>query len=161
VKKATFCRSLVLLAGVCAIALTNASSGHAQLLPIGAREATVDSCLSPLPVVPSDDGSGDSLCLGAKLWDTEGHMLFHIDSTEHTLTKVDWSAYMPVARLRADTIAKQIETSLGQCSRARNNDWIYWIWDNDEIHYLLGYSTGTLRLLEFQDQGSLNACVLK
>jgi hypothetical protein len=161
VKKATFRRSLLLLAGVCAIALTSASSAVAQLLPIGAHEATVDSCLSPLPVVPSDAESGDSVCLGAKFWDIEGHLLFHFDSVEHTLDKFDWSAYMPIPRTHADTIAKLIETSLGPCSRARNNDWIYWIWDNDEIHYLLGYSTGTLRLLEFQDQGSLNACVLK
>ncbi len=138
--------------------LMNALSAKAQMLPIGAPAKTVDSCLSPLPVVASDDESGDSICLGAKLWNNEGHMLFHIDTADHTLTKVDWSAYMPVPLTRADTIAKQMMSSIGPYVRARDHDWLYWIWDNDEIHYLLGYNTGTLRLLEFQDQGALNAC---
>jgi hypothetical protein len=158
VKIAMICRIILLLAGACAIGLSMVSNANAQLLAIGSREATVDSCLAPLPVVPSDDSSGDSVCLGAKLWDNEGHMLFHIDSAEHTLTKVDWSAYMPVTRTRVDTIAKQMETSIGPFVHARDHDWIYWIWDNDEIHYLLGYNAGTLRLLEFEDQGALNAC---
>lgn len=144
-----------------ALAVAYCAPAHAQLLPIGAHDATVDSCLAQLPVVPSDVESGDSICLGAKLWDIEGHLIFHIDSAEHTLTKFDWSTYMPTSRPRVDTIAKLMETTLGQPDRARNKDWIYWIWDNDEVHYLLGYSTGTLRLLEFMDQGSLNACVLK
>ncbi|HEY3873896.1 MAG TPA: hypothetical protein VGM92_00335 [Candidatus Kapabacteria bacterium] len=133
---------------------------HAQPLKIGVTGKSVDSCLSKWKVVPSDMESGDSVCLGATFWDLEGHLLFHIDSVEHTLTKVDWSTYMPVGRTEADTIAKQIETALGPCERARNHDWVYWIWDNDEIHYSLGYSTGTLRLLEFQDEGGLNACML-
>ena len=159
VKTVIICRSILLIAFVWAFGLMNASSAEAQLLPIGASDASVDSCLSPLPVVSSDVETGDSVCLGAKLYDMEGHLLFHIDST-HTLTKADWSAYMPTPLTHADTIAKLMATSLGPCSRARNHDWVYWIWDNDEIHYLLGYSTGTLRLLEFEDQGSLDACVL-
>ena len=142
-----------------AMAVSIARPVAAQLLPIGATDASVDSCLSPLPVVSSDVETGDSVCLGAKLYDIEGHLLFHIDST-HTLTKADWSAYMPTPLTRADTIAKLMATTLGPCSRARNHDWVYWIWDNDEIHYLLGYSTGTLRLQEFEDQGSITECVL-
>ncbi len=129
-----------------------------QLLPIGAHDATVDSCLAQLPVVPSNVDPGDSLCLGAKVFDIEGHLQFHIDSAEHTLTKFDWSGYLPIPLTRADTIAKQMVTSIGPFVRARDHDWLYWIWDNDEIHYLLAYNTGTIRLLEFQDQGSLNAC---
>lgn len=131
----------------------------AQPLPIGCRDATVDSCLSKWPIVVSDLDASDSVCLGAKFWDMDGHLLFHIDSVEHTLTKVDWSAYMPIARPHAETIAKKIEASLGPCDRARNHEWVYWIWDNDDIHYLLAYGNGTLRMLEFQDQGSLDACM--
>jgi len=158
VKTAIPCRNLILAALVWAVGLMNASSARAQMLPIGALETTVDSCLSPLPVVPSNVDPGDSLCLGAKVFDIEGHLLFHIDSSDHTLTKFDWSGYMPIPLTRADTIAKQMVTSIGPFVRARDHDWLYWIWDNDEIHYMLGYNTGTLRLLEFQDQGSLNAC---
>jgi hypothetical protein len=158
VKTAIICRSLLLIVFVWVIGLMQASSADAQLIAIGAREAIVDSCLSPLPVVPSDDESGDSLCLGAKFWNIEGHLLFHYDSVEHTLDKFDWSAYMPIPLTRADTIAKQMMTSIGPFVRARDHDWLYWIWDNDEVHYMLQYNTGTLRLLEFQDQGSLNAC---
>ncbi len=131
----------------------------AQPLPIGCRDATVDSCLSKWPIVVSDLDASDSVCLGAKLWDIDGHLLLHIDYLEHTLTKVDWSAYMPIARPHAETIAKKIEASLGPCDRARNHEWVYWIWDNDDIHYLLAYGNGTLRMLEFQDQGSLDACM--
>ncbi len=132
----------------------------AQPLTIGARVQNVDSCLSKWTVVASSSEPGDSVCLGAKFWDLEGHLLYHIDTTDHKLTKVDWSAYMPIPRPQVDGIAKDLIASLGEASRARNDQWIYWIWDNDEIHYLLGYGKGTLRLLEFEDQTSLEACVL-
>jgi hypothetical protein len=159
VKISTFFRFALHLTFVGAIAIILLPRADAQPLTIGVHAAVVDSCLSKWPVVPSGAESGDSVCLGATFWDIEGHLLYHIDSAEHTLTKVDWSAYLPVPRPRADSIAKQIETSLGPCDRARNSDWVYWIWDNDEIHYLLGYSTGTLRLEEFEEQVSLNqAC---
>ncbi|HET6402387.1 MAG TPA: hypothetical protein VFH95_13455 [Candidatus Kapabacteria bacterium] len=151
---------MALLAGI-AVALSAYTPRplHAQLLPIGSRDATVDSCLSKWPIVASDLDASDSVCLGAKFWDLDGHLLFHIDSVEHTLTKVDWSSYMPIGRPHAETIAQQIEDKLGHCDRARNHDWVYWIWDNDDIHYLLAYGNGTLRMLEFQDQGSLDACM--
>ncbi len=158
VKNAMFCRASLLLTFLWAVGLMNTSIASAQMLPIGARETTVDSCLSKWPVVPGDIESGDSVCLGAKLWDIEGHMLFHIDSSEHKLTKVDWLSYLPIPLTRADTIAKELMASIGPFVRAKDHDWVYWIWDNDEIHYMLGYSTGTLRLLEFEDQGSLDAC---
>jgi len=153
-------KRLALLAGI-AVALSAYTPRplHAQLLPIGSRDATVDSCLSKWPIVASDLDASDSVCLGAKFWDLDGHLLFHIDSVEHTLTKVDWSSYMPIGRPHAETIAQQIEDKLGHCDRARNHDWVYWIWDNDDIHYLLAYGNGTLRMLEFQDQGSLDACM--
>ncbi len=135
-------------------------SAQAQLLRIGAADGSVDSTLSKWKIVPSDNNSSDSVCLGAKCWDLDGHLLFHIDSVEHTLTKVDWSAYMPISRPEAEDIAQKIAKNLGQqCDRARNHDWVYWIWDNDDLHYLLAYGNGTIRMLEFQDQGSLDACM--
>jgi hypothetical protein len=150
----------LLLAATCIVlAFFAVQPALAQPLPIGAHDATVDSCLSKWPIVASDVNASDSVCLGAKFWDLDGHLLFHIDSAEHTLTKMDWSAYMPIGRPRAETIAQQIEDKLGHCDRARNQDWVYWIWDNDDIHYLLAYGKGTLRMLEFQDQGSLDACM--
>lgn len=143
-----------------AFALFVGSSAHAQLLRIGARDASVDSALAKWRIVPSDVNSSDSVCLGAKLWDMDGSLLFHIDSVEHTLTKVDWTGDMPISRPRAETIAEEIQKNLGQqCGRARNREWVYWIWDNDDFHYLLAYGNGTLRMLEFQDQGSLDACM--
>ncbi len=132
---------------------------YAQPLTIGTPVSRVDSCLAKWKIEPSDANASDSVCLGAKFWDLDGHLLFHIDSAEHTLTKVDWSAYMPISRPHAESIAEEIEHSLGQCDRARNHDWVYWIWDNDDIHYLLAYGKGTIRMLEFQDEGSLNACM--
>ena len=131
-----------------------------QPLAIGAKTAVVDSCLAKWTIVPSSSDPGDSVCLGAKLWDLEGHLLFHIDSVEHKLTKVDFSAYMPVTCQHVEEIAKLLDTSLGPCDRARNDQWIYWIWDNEEIHYILGFCTGTMRLQEFEDQTALEACVL-
>lgn len=133
---------------------------RAQPLTIGARVTTVDSCLAKWSVQPSSSDPGDSVCLGAKFWDIEGHLQFHIDSAEHKLTKVDWSCYMPVERPHVETIAQDLGKQLGPPDRARNKQWIYWIWDNDEVHYLLGYNNGTVRLLEFEDQTSLEACVL-
>ncbi len=140
--------------------LAIASVSKAQPLAIGARISTVDSCLSKWRVESSDLSPGDSVCLGARFWDIEGHLLFHIDSSEHTLTKVDWSSYLPIARDSVEDIAKKIETTLGPCDRARNRDWVYWIWDNEEIHYLLGYNKGIVRMLEFEDQSSLEACMM-
>jgi hypothetical protein len=145
----------------CLFLLLGAASAISQPLTIGAKVTTVDSCLAKWPVQASTSDPGDSVCLGAKFWDLEGHLQFHIDSAEHKLTKVDWSTYMPVERPHVENIAKDMGKCLGPPSRARNNQWIYWIWDNDEIHYLLGYSNGTVRLLEFEDQTSLEACVLK
>ena len=98
--------------------------------------------------------------MGATFWQLEGHLSFHIDTAEKKLTKLDWSTYLPVERPRVEGIAKDLCVGLGAASRARNDDWIYWIWDNDEVHYLLGYGKGTLRLLEFEDQTALEACVL-
>lgn len=135
-------------------------SANAQPIAIGAKTAVVDSSLAQWTVVPSSTDPGDSVCLGAKLWDLEGHLLFHIDSAEHKLTKLDWSAYMPVTREKVEEVAKLLDTSLGPADRARNDQWIYWIWDNEEIHYLLGFGAGTMRLLEFEDQTALQACVL-
>ena len=137
-----------------------AQRGVAQPISIGAKVPAVDSCLSKWPVVPSVMDPGDSLCLGATFWELEGHASFHIDTGEHKLTKFDWSAYLPIEKPRAEVIAKDLCVGLGAASRARNDDWIYWIWDNDEVHYLLGYGKGTLRLLEFEDQTALEACVL-
>jgi hypothetical protein len=111
-------------------------------------------------VIPSSSDPGDSVCLGATYWDLEGHLIFHIDSVEHALTKLDWSTYMPVTRDRAEGIAKLLDTILGPCDRARNDQWIYWMWDNEAIHYLLGYGAGTMRLQEFEDQTALEACTL-
>jgi len=137
-----------------------AGKGLAQPLTIGAKSIEVDSCLSKWSVTASSSNDGDSVCLGAKFWDLEGHLLFHIDSVEHKLTKVDWTTYMPVPRPTAEEIAKQLGARLGPCDRARNDKWVYWIWDNEEIHYMLGYGAGTLRLLEFEDQSALEACML-
>jgi len=145
---------------VCACLLSASPKLAAQPLTIGAKVPTVDSCLAQWSVLPNPPDPGDSVCLGAKFWDLEGHLLFHID-TEKRLTKVDWSTYMPVARPEADSIAKNIGAKLGPCDRARNDQWIYWIWDNDEVHYLLGYNSGTLRLQEFEDQTALEACTLR
>jgi hypothetical protein len=138
----------------------SAISAVAQPLAIGAKTAVVDSFLAKWTVLPSSSDPGDSVCLGAKLWDHEGHLIFHIDSTEHTLTKVDWSSYMPVSRDSVEEVAKLLDTTLGPCDRARNDQWIYWIWDNEAIHYLLGYGAGTMRLQEFEDQTALEACTL-
>jgi len=138
-----------------------AGAAIAQPLTIGAKVPSVDSCLARWSVVANPPDPGDSVCLGATFWDLEGHLLFHIDTAEHKLTKVDWSTYMPVERVHADTIAKEMGKCLGAPSRARNEEWVYWIWDNEEVHYLLGYSKGTLRLLGFEDQTSLEACVLR
>lgn len=135
-------------------------SAVAQPLAIGAKTAVVDSSLAKWTIVPSSADPGDSVCLGATLWDIEGHLQFHIDSAEHKLTKLDWSAYLPVPRDKVEGIAKLLDTTLGPCDRARNDQWIWWIWDNEEIHYLLGYGAGTMRLLEFEDQTALQACVL-
>ena len=153
---------LFLLAGILALGWFVALPYHAiaQPLSIGARVQKVDSTLRNWTVVPSAVDPGDSVCLGAKFWDIEGHLQFHIDTNERKLTKVDWSAYLPVPRPQVDGIAKDLCVNLGEASRARNDQWIYWIWDNDEIHYLLGYAKGTLRLLEFEDQTALEACVL-
>ncbi len=151
---------MAVLAGVgVALLFFQAPRAGAQLLKIGASESTVDSTLSKWPIVASNMNSCDSVCLGAKFWDMDGHLLFHLDSVQHTLTKVDWTAYMPISRPRAEDVAKKIVRSLGPCDRARNHNWVYWIWDNDDIHYLLAYGNGTLRMLEFQDQGSLDACM--
>ncbi len=87
-------------------------------------------------------------------------MLYHMDTTQR-LTKVDWLTYMPVAKPRVDSIAKDLGKSLGAPpARARDEHGVYWIWDNEEIHYMLGYDQGTVRLLEFEDQSSLEACSL-
>lgn len=144
---------------VAVLAFSFVRPANAQLLRIGAPDAIVDSSLAKWKIVPSDVNPNDSVCLGAKFWDMDGHLLFHIDSAEHTLTKVDWSAYLPISRPEAEDLAQKIEKNLGQCDRARNHEWVYWIWDNDDIHYLLAYSNGTIRMLEFQDQGSLDACM--
>jgi hypothetical protein len=132
----------------------------AQPLAIGAPTAVVDSSLAKWTILPSSTDPGDSVCLGAKFWDHEGHLLFHIDSVEHRLTKVDFSTYYPVPRDQVEEVAKLLDTSLGPCDRARNDQWIYWIWDNEAIHYLLGYGAGTMRLQEFEDQTALEACTL-
>jgi hypothetical protein len=140
------------------IVLLSAASLHAQPLPIGASATVVDSCLHHWDTKPHPADHGDSSCFGVKFWDLDGHMDYHIDTTQK-LTKVDWLTYMPVAKPRVDSIAKDLGKSLGAPpARARDEHGVYWIWDNEEIHYMLGYDQGTVRLLEFEDQTALEAC---
>ena len=142
------------------LVLCAAAPVWSQPLKIGSKVTVVDSILSKWKVDASTE-LGDSVCLGARFWDLEGKLQFHIDTAERKLIKVDWCAYLPVERPQVEGIAKELCASLGEASRARNDQWIYWIWDNDEVHYLLGYGKGTLKLQEFEDQTALEACVLQ
>jgi hypothetical protein len=133
----------------------------AQPLPIGIPVASLDSCLSRWDVKACPAEEGDSACFGAKFWDLNGHMLYHVDSTKR-LIKVDWLTYLPVAKPEVDSIAKNLNTELQvPLSRARDEHGIYWIWDNEEVHYLLSYCKGTVRLLEFEDQSAFQSCSLQ
>lgn len=160
VQNTTLNRLPLFVAFLAAFLCFSAFSAFAQPPAIGAKTTVVDSSLAKWTILPSSSDPGDSVCLGATFWDLEGHLLFHIDSVEHKLTKLDWSSYMPVTRDKVEEVAKLLDTTLGPCDRARNDQWIYWIWDNEEIHYLLGFGSGTMRLLEFEDQTALEACVL-
>ncbi|MDP4200555.1 MAG: hypothetical protein Q8922_08045 [Bacteroidota bacterium] len=145
---------------IAAIILAGAAQLRAQPLAIGAPATSVDSCLEHWDAKPLPADHGDSSCLGVRFWDLDGHMVYHIDTSQR-LTKVDWLTYMPVEKFRVDSIAKDLGKSLGAPpARARDEQGVYWIWDNEEIHYMLGYGKGTVRLLEFEDQSALEACSL-
>lgn len=133
---------------------------NAQPLPIGIKAEIVDSCLQDWGAKPQPSEQGDSSCLGVKFWNIDGHMVYHMDTTTQRLTKVDWLTYTTIGRSHIDSIAKDLARSLGMPSRAKDENGIYWIWDNEEIHYMLGYDQGVVRLLEFEDQSSLNGCSL-
>lgn len=140
-------------------------SAEAQPLPIGVPVNHVDSCLSvwsAKPPTPAEQG--DSACYGVKFWDLDGHLLYHIDTAKR-LIKVDWLTYMPIGQTQMDSIAKDLSKSLNaQPFRARDEHGVYWIWDNDEIHYQLCYgksSDKTVRLLEFEDQSAFESCSLQ
>src|SRR5947209_4720840 len=80
-----------------------APRAFSQPLPIGVPVTTVDSCLQKWDVKSCAAEEGDSACYGAKFWDLNGHMLYHIDSTKR-LIKVDWLTYLPVSKLEVDSI---------------------------------------------------------
>jgi hypothetical protein len=137
----------------------------AQPLPIGVHVNHVDSCLEMWSAkAPTPAEQGDSACLGVKFWDLDGHLLYHIDTAKR-LIKVDWLTYMPVGQPQVDSIARELGKSLNaQPFRARDEKGVYWIWDNEEIHYQLCYgkqSDKTIRLLEFEDQSAFESCSLQ
>src|SRR6266540_5590266 len=99
-----------IISAVLLLLVTQASV--AQPLPIGVPSSHVDSCLNLWSTKPPTlAAQGDSACFGVKFWDLDGHLLYHIDTTQR-LIKVDWLTYMPVAQPRVDIIAKDLGKSL-------------------------------------------------
>jgi hypothetical protein len=149
----------------CCVELLAPSQASAQPLPIGVHVAHVDSCLEVWSAKPPTAAEqGDSACCGVKFWDLDGHLLYLIDTAKR-LIKVDWLTYMPVGQPQVDSIALSLGKSLNaKPFRARDEKGVYWIWDNDEIHYQLCYgkmSDKTMRLLEFEDQSAFESCSLQ